>query len=99
MSGVLTKKLGRIRSLVSCETSCRYSSISHFSVAPGEVRVGLVEADHAEAAHHVGRVNASDKKITSGSVLRTSANSHSQNITGLVCGLSTRKTLTPWSIQ
>ena len=38
-----------------------------------------------------GRVNASAKKSTSGSVLRTSANSQAQKLTGLVCGLSTRK--------
>ena len=46
-----------------------------------------------------GRVNASDRKTTSGSVRRTSPSSHSQNGTGLVCGLSTRKIRTPWSIQ
>ena len=46
-----------------------------------------------------GLVNASDRKITSGSVLRTSPSSHSQNSTGLVCGLSTRKTRTPCDIH
>jgi hypothetical protein len=46
-----------------------------------------------------GRVNASDRKITSGSVRRTSLSSHSQKATGLVCGLSTRKIRTPWLIQ
>ena len=46
-----------------------------------------------------GRVNASDRKITSGSVRRISLSSHSQNATGLVCGLSTRKIRTPWLIQ
>jgi len=46
-----------------------------------------------------GRVNASDSQITSGSVSRTVAISHSQNFTGLVWGLSTRKIRTPWSIQ
>ena len=43
------------------------------------------------------RVNASAKKITSRSCLWTSAISHSQNANGLVCGLSTRKALTPQS--
>jgi hypothetical protein len=46
-----------------------------------------------------GRVNASLRKITSGSVERTSRSSHSQKATGLVWGLSTRKTRTPWAIQ
>ena len=45
------------------------------------------------------RVNASDRKITSGSVAWISAISHSQNATGLVCGLSTRKTFTPRPIH
>ena len=38
-----------------------------------------------------GRVNASDRNITSGSRSCTSWISHSQNGNGLVCGLSTRK--------
>jgi hypothetical protein len=49
-----------------------------------------------------GRVNASESKIRFGSTFRTSPISHSQNGTGFVCGLSTRKTRTPlrtqWSI-
>ena len=53
----------------------------------------------ARARIIAGRVNASDRKITSGSVSLTSASSRSQNRTGLVCGLSTRKIRTPWSIQ
>ncbi len=46
-----------------------------------------------------GRVNASARKITSGSVAAISASSRSQNRTGLVCGLSTRKILIPRSIH
>ena len=46
-----------------------------------------------------GLVNASARKSTSGSVRRTSLSSHSQNATGLVCGLSTRKIRTPCAIQ
>ena len=42
-----------------------------------------------------GRVKASDRKITSGWRPRTSAISHSQKGSGLVCGLSTRKMRTP----
>lgn len=46
-----------------------------------------------------GRVKASDRNSTSGSVRLTSAISHSQKFGGLVCGLSTRKILTPKLIQ
>ena len=46
-----------------------------------------------------GRVNASARNSTSGSVALISANSRSQNRSGLVCGLSTRKIRTPWSIH
>lgn len=46
-----------------------------------------------------GRVNASARKITSGSVPLISAITFSQKITGLVCGLSTRKIRTPRAIQ
>ena len=46
-----------------------------------------------------GRVNASERNTVPGWRLRTSAISHSQNGTGLVCGLSTRKTVTPASHQ
>ncbi len=46
-----------------------------------------------------GRVNASARNSTSGWAAFTSAISHSQNSTGLVCGLSTRNTVTPWEIQ
>ncbi len=46
-----------------------------------------------------GRVNASDRKSTSGSTDFTSAMSHSQNWTGLVWGLSTRNIRTPCEVQ
>jgi hypothetical protein len=45
----------------------------------------------ARVAIIAGRVKASDRKITSGFSARTSRISHSQNGTGFVCGLSTRK--------
>src|SRR5260370_13419937 len=48
---------------------------------------------------NLGRVNASDRKITSACSRLTSLISHSQNGNGLVWGLSTRKIRTPWSIQ
>ena len=46
-----------------------------------------------------GRVNASARKITSGSVPLICAMTLSQKTTGLVCGLSTRKIRTPCPIQ
>jgi hypothetical protein len=46
-----------------------------------------------------GRVNDSDKKMTSGCAAFTSAMIRCQNGNGLVCGLSTRNAVTPWSIQ
>ena len=46
-----------------------------------------------------GRVNASDRKIVSGCLRLISASAHCQNRNGFVCGLSTRKIVTPWPIQ
>ena len=47
-----------------------------------------------------GRVNASESRTTLGLDARAPrAISHSQNGTGFVCGLSTRKTRTPRSTQ
>ena len=47
----------------------------------------------------LGRVKASERKITSGSRSCTSRMSHAQKSSGLVWGLSTRKVRTPCSIQ
>ena len=46
-----------------------------------------------------GRVNASARKIASGCARLMSAMHHSQKRNGLVCGLSTRKIVTPCAIQ
>ena len=46
-----------------------------------------------------GRVNASARNSTSGSVFLTSQISQCQKLSGLVCGLSTRKIRTPASIH
>lgn len=46
-----------------------------------------------------GRAKASDKKRVSGYRNRISAMNHSQKGNGLVWGLSTRKTRTPWRAQ
>src|SRR5262249_8505885 len=47
----------------------------------------------------LGRVKASDRKMTSGWTDWTSRISHSQNGNGLVWGLSTRKMRTPCATQ
>jgi hypothetical protein len=47
----------------------------------------------------LGRVKASDRRITSGYSSWIDEISQSQNWIGLVCGLSTRNTATPWAIQ
>jgi len=59
-------------------------------VSPGEVRVGLAEAELGEPLHAFRSVNASARKITSGCSRFTSSISQLQNENGLVCGLSTR---------
>ena len=69
------------------------------AVAPGEVGIGLVEADLASSCIIAGRVNASARKITSGFFFFTAEISQCQKLSGLVCGLSTRKIVTPAAIQ
>ena len=46
-----------------------------------------------------GRVKASDRNTVSGCARRTSSMTHSQKRNGLVCGLSTRKIVTPCATQ
>ncbi len=100
MSGVLTKKFGRKYSLLA-----GVGELAHVlgqlvaRVLPGEVGVGLAEAELGEVRITAARVNASARKTTSRSRAWTSSISHSQNANGLVCGLSTRKTRTPRSTQ
>ena len=65
-------------------------------VLPGEVRVRLAEADLGERLHHRRpRERLGEEDHVRDRRPRTSAISHSQNGTGFVCGLSTRKTRTP----
>ena len=53
----------------------------------------------ASRAMTLGRVNASARKMTPGCSAWTSGISQAQKANGLVCGLSTRKIVTPWAIQ
>src|SRR5215207_3140427 len=96
MSGVLGKKFGRKYSRSGPQASSSTYSVSSwrefFQVKYVYPCVKPILASWRIIAR---RVNASDRKITSRSSSWTSAISHCQNGTGLVCGLSTRKTLTP----
>ena len=78
---------------------CTKSSSSHFVFFQVKYVYDCANPIFPSACIIAGRVNASERKITSGSRARTSAISHSQNGTGFVCGLSTRKTRTPCSTQ
>ena len=99
MSGVFTKKFGRRKWPVSLVNSCRYSSSSHFSLRQVKYVYDWWNPTFASSRIIGRRVNASDRKTTSGSVLRISPSRYSQKFTGLVCGLSTRNTVTPYEIQ
>ena len=58
-----------------------------------------VKPSLASPNSRAGRVNASARNSTSGSSFFASPISHAQKFGGLVCGLSTRNTLTPCEIQ
>ena len=96
---MLTKKFGRRKCAVSWVSSCRYSSSSHFSLRQVKYVYDWWKPTFASSRIIGRRVNASDRNTTSGSVLRISPSSHSQKLTGLVCGLSTRNTVTPCEIH
>ena len=99
MSCVLTKRFGRSQALVSFDSSSRYSSSSHFSLRQVKYVYDWWKPTRASACIMAGLVKASERNTTSGFVSRTSCSSHSQKRTGFVCGLSTRKIVTPSSIQ
>src|SRR5262245_54083313 len=100
MSGVLAKRFGRMYSA----TGVAVSSVKYSSISPLPVRQVKYEYDcenPALARYRMtfGRVKASERKIVSGCAARMSPSAHRQNANGLVCGLSTRKILTPRAIQ
>ena len=79
----------------------RSSSVSsRFVVAPREVRVRLGEAELGQPVHDLrpGERLGQEEHVRVGRLDLVRC-SHSQNANGLVCGLSTRKTRTPCSIQ
>ena len=99
MSGVFGQKLGRMKAAASPLSSVRYSRSSHAVFRHVKYVYDCWKPTFARVRIMAGRVNASARKITSGCSALTLAISHSQNSTGLVCGLSTRNTVTPWSIH
>src|SRR5262249_36007889 len=100
ISGVFAKKFPRKYSAVGgCVSSSRYWRSSHGLFFHVKYVYDAVKPSLASAFIRLGRVNDSEKKITSGCSPCPSSMTHSQNASGLVCGLSTRKIFTPWSIQ
>src|ERR1051325_5646296 len=100
MSGVFGQRLPRRYSATGgVVISSRYSVISSFSFRHVKYEYDCVKPALASAFIIFGRVNASARKIVSGCDACTFAMSHSQKDTGLVCGLSTRKIVTPRAIQ
>ena len=99
MSGVFTNRLGRMKSAVSCDTEVRNSSSSCFVLRQVKYEYDCWKPTIASACIIAGRVNASARKTMPGSSAFTAAISRSQNVSGLVWGLSTRKMRTPCLIQ
>ncbi|GAA3218293.1 hypothetical protein GCM10020256_22120 [Streptomyces thermocoprophilus] len=99
MSGVLAKKFGRMYAAASPDSSVRYSVSSCLLLRQVKYVYDCWKPICASVCIIAGRVNASARKITSGSAALISPITRSQNTTGLVCGLSTRKIRTPCSIQ
>src|ERR1044071_4937612 len=77
MSGVLGQKLGRMKS-AEATSSSQYCRISHAVVRHVKYVYDWVKPRLARPFMTAGRVNASARNSTSGSVRLTSAISHSQ---------------------
>src|SRR4051812_1765798 len=100
MSGVFGQKLGRKNSDSGGRASARtYSVSSRFVVRQVKYVYDCENPPLASAYITLGRVNASARKMTSGCRFLMLAMHHRQNGNGFVCGLSTRNTVTPCSIQ
>src|SRR5678809_193784 len=100
MSGVWGQMFGRKYSREgSCDSSVKYSCSSHFVLRQVKYVYDCVKPSLASLCITRGRVKASDRKITSGCFDFSSEMHHSQKSKALVCGLSTRKIVTPWPIQ
>src|SRR6267143_6262188 len=100
MSGVFAHRLGRMKSRIGEErSSLKYWLSSHVVLRHAKYVYDWLKPSLASRYITLGRVNASDRRMTSGCSRFTSPISHSQKANGFVCGLSTRRMRTPWSIQ
>src|SRR3954453_7941523 len=96
MSGVLAKRFGRKYSRTEvCVSSVKYCTISSFEFRQVKYEYDCENPIFARCFITLGRVKASDRKIVSGYSRISSPSTHSQKRNGFVCGLSTRKILTP----
>src|SRR5439155_9317377 len=96
ISGVFGQRLARKYSLISVSvSSVKYSMSSRFEFRHVKYVSLWLKPALAKAFIILGLVNASARKIASGYLARTPSIKYSQNATGLVCGLSTRKMRTP----
>src|ERR1700674_3350988 len=100
MSGVFGQRLGRKKLLTAVwVSSVKYCLSSHDVLRQAKYVYDWLKPAFANPYITLGRVNASARKTTSGLSFLASPMSHSQKANGLVCGLSTLKMVTPWSIQ
>ena len=84
MSGVFTKRLGRMKSAVSCDTEVRNSSSSCLVFRQVKYEYDCWKPTIASACIIAGRVKSSARKTTSGSSAFTAAIRRSQNVRGFV---------------
>src|SRR4051794_5103732 len=96
MSGVFGQKFGRKKSATFVVvSSVTYSSRSWAVLRHVKYVYDWLKPAFARRYMSFGRVKASARKSASGWRRLTSAMHHSQNGNALVCGLSTRKIVTP----
>jgi hypothetical protein len=95
MSGVFTQNAGLNHAACGPVTSWRYSSSSALVLRHAKYVYDCWKPTLPSACIIAGRVNASARKTTSGCAALTSRMTRSQNHSGFVCGLSTRKICTP----
>src|SRR5687768_15808913 len=100
MSAVFGQTLGRKYSLEGCwGSSVKYSVNSDFEFLHVKYVYDCVKPSFESRCITRGRVNASERKISSGCFAFNSEIAHSQKAKALVCGLSTRKIFTPCEAQ
>src|SRR5258708_40311301 len=100
ISGVFGQAFGRKKSLTGGFVICPKYSVSSYFVLRHAKYVYDCEKPAFASQHRIfGLVNASARKITSGWCFLTVRMTQCQNGSGFVCGLSTRKTRMPLSIQ